>query len=228
MLSQKVYGFCNQRLFNSIKIVQFVTLPILTRMAHTDFKPPNYDDIRRDSVKCPDVKSSASADARRFTSAAVTLVATLGALYGAKSVMRHFIMSMSASKEVLAMSKIEIKLGEIPEGKNATYKWRGKPLFVRHRTQDEIDMARAVDISILRDPQTDEDRVQKPQWLVVIGICTHLGCVPMAGLGDFGGYYCPCHGSHFDTAGRVRKGPAPLNLEVPVHEFVDEETLIVG
>lgn len=113
-------------------------------------------------------------------------------------------------------------------GKNATFKWRGKPLFIRHRTADEVSRERSVDVGILRDPQKDEDRVTKPEWLIVIGVCTHLGCVPIANAGDFGGYYCPCHGSHYDAAGRIRKGPAPLNLEVPAHEFVDESTLIVG
>lgn len=105
----------------------------------------------------------------------------------------------------------------------------GKPLFVRHRTPDEIAATRAVPMSELRDPQPDDDRVQKPEWLVVIGVCTHLGCIPIPYLGDFvGGYYCPCHGSHFDGAGRARKGPAPTNLEVPHYEFIDENTLIVG
>lgn len=104
----------------------------------------------------------------------------------------------------------------------------GKPLFVRHRTQDEIEKTRAVPLSDLRDPQKDEDRVKQPEWLVVVGVCTHLGCIPIPNQGDFpGGYYCPCHGSHFDGAGRARKGPAPTNLEVPNHEFVGD-TLIVG
>jgi ubiquinol-cytochrome c reductase iron-sulfur subunit len=113
------------------------------------------------------------------------------------------------------------------QGKNITFTWRGKPLFVRHRTEKEISDVRAVDVNSLRDPEKDEDRVVDPKFLVLVGICTHLGCVPIAGLGDFGGYYCPCHGSHFDCSGRVRKGPAPINLEVPVHEIQDN-LLIVG
>uniref|UniRef100_A0A4D5S1W2 Cytochrome b-c1 complex subunit Rieske, mitochondrial n=1 Tax=Ixodes scapularis TaxID=6945 RepID=A0A4D5S1W2_IXOSC len=152
----------------------------------------------------------------------------LGTTYAAKSLVTQFVMALSASADVLAMAKIEVKLGDIPEGKNATFKWRGKPLFKRHRTPDEISREGSVDLSSLRDPQHDNERRQKPEWLVVIGVCTHLGCVPIANAGEFGGYYCPCHGSHYDASGRIRKGPAPLNLEVPAYEFTEEGTLIVG
>jgi len=96
------------------------------------------------------------------------------------------------------------------------FKWRGKPLFVRRRSAEEVDDVRNVDMSSLRDPEADVDRVVKDDWLVVIGVCTHLGCVPLANSGEFGGYYCPCHGSHYDVSGRIRKGPAPYNLEVRV------------
>lgn len=96
------------------------------------------------------------------------------------------------------------------------------------RTEDEIAKEVAVDIATLRDPEADADRAQKPEYLVIIGVCTHLGCVPIANAGDFGGYYCPCHGSHYDCSGRIRKGPAPLNLEVPVYEFPEENLLVVG
>lgn len=97
-----------------------------------------------------------------------------------------------------------------------------------NRPASEIEKEGQVDLSSLRDPQTDAERVQKPEWLVVIGVCTHLGCVPIANAGEFGGYYCPCHGSHYDASGRIRKGPAPLNLEVPPHEFAENNMLIVG
>lgn len=149
-------------------------------------------------------------------------------VYAAKTVVTQFVSSMSASADVLALSKIEIKLGDIPEGKNMTFKWRGKPLFVRHRTKKEIDTEASVNIAELRDPQHDKDRVINPKWVIVLGVCTHLGCVPIANAGDFGGYYCPCHGSHYDASGRIRKGPAPLNLEVPYYEFPDDEMVIVG
>lgn len=135
---------------------------------------------------------------------------------------------MSASADVLALAKIEIKLTDIPEGKSMTFKWRGKPLFVRHRTGAEISAEESVNVSELRDPQHDNVRCQNPEWLVVLGVCTHLGCVPIANAGDFGGYYCPCHGSHYDASGRIRKGPAPLNLEVPTYSFPEEGKLLVG
>merc|ERR1712165_524481 len=115
----------------------------------------------------------------------------------------------------------------IPPGKNVTMKWRGKPLFVRHRTPEEIATEKAVSLDSLRDPQTDEERVKNDKFLILIGVCTHLGCVPIANAGDFGGYYCPCHGSHYDASGRIRKGPAPLNLEVPYYEF-KEDVVVVG
>ena len=95
-----------------------------------------------------------------------------------------------------------------------TFKWRGKPLFIRHRTASEIEAETSIDPATLRDPQADSERVKDPEWLVILGVCTHLGCVPIANAGEFGGYYCPCHGSHYDASGRIRKGPAPLNLEV--------------
>lgn len=135
---------------------------------------------------------------------------------------------MSASADVLALAKIEIKLGDIPEGKNVTFKWRGKPLFIRHRTPEEIATEQSVALATLRDPQHDNERTQDAKWLVVLGVCTHLGCVPIANSGDFGGYYCPCHGSHYDASGRIRKGPAPLNLEVPPYSFPEDGLLIVG
>lgn len=154
-------------------------------------------------------------------------VTGMTAAYGTKSVVSQFVSTMSASADVLALAKIEIKLADIPEGKSVTFKWRGKPLFIRHRTADEISAEAAVSVPSLRDPQHDNERVKHPSWLVVLGVCTHLGCVPIANAGDFGGYYCPCHGSHYDASGRIRKGPAPLNLEVPPYEFI-EELLVVG
>lgn len=153
----------------------------------------------------------------------------LGLAYGCKAHGLHYVYYMAASAEVLALAKIEVNLSEIPEGRMMTYKWRGKPLFIRHRTQEMIQRERSVDISTLRDPETDEARVQDPKWLVVLGICTHLGCVPIPDQGDYpGGYYCPCHGSHFDGSGRTRKGPAPTNMEVPAYKFLDANTVVIG
>ncbi|KAJ5098725.1 Ubiquinol-cytochrome c reductase iron-sulfur subunit [Penicillium argentinense] len=152
----------------------------------------------------------------------------LASAVGAKATVQDFLVNMSASADVLAQAKVEIALGAIPEGKNVIIKWRGKPVFIRHRTQGEIDEAREVKWESLRDPQADEDRAQRPEWLVMLGVCTHLGCVPIGEAGDYGGWFCPCHGSHYDISGRIRKGPAPLNLEVPSYQFPEDETLVIG
>ena len=111
---------------------------------------------------------------------------------------------------------------------NTQVKWRGKPVFIRHRTADEIASSEAVSLDELRDPETDASRVESAEWLVVMGICTHLGCVPIANAGDYGGWFCPCHGSHYDVSGRIRKGPAPLNLEIPPYKFTGDANLLVG
>jgi len=198
------------------------------RLAHTDIQSPDFDFYRRKEVKDPSVSSRGSEDARKVTSYMIMTAGGVGAAYAAKNTVTKFVASMAASADVLALAKIEIHLSEIPEGKNQTFKWRGKPLFVRHRTADEIKKESSVDLSSLRDPQTDADRAANPEWLVVLGVCTHLGCVPIPGVGDYGGYFCPCHGSHYDASGRIRKGPAPLNLEVPPYEFTDPTTLVVG
>jgi ubiquinol-cytochrome c reductase iron-sulfur subunit len=164
---------------------------------------------------------------RNFTYFMVGSMGLLSAA-GAKSTVEAFLSSMAASADVLAMAKVEVKLGAIPEGKNVIVKWQGKPVFIRHRTAEEIDEANKVDIKKLRDPQNDADRVKKPEWLVMLGICNHLGCVPIGEAGDFGGWFCPCHGSHYDISGRIRRGPAPLNLEIPEYDFTYDETLLVG
>ena len=106
--------------------------------------------------------------------------------------------------------------------------WRGKPVFVRHRTKAEIEEAAAVELSDLPDPQTDADRTPRPEILVLLGVCTHLGCVPLNDKGDYNGWFCPCHGSHYDTSGRIRKGPAPTNMEIPKYEFVNSNTIKIG
>ncbi len=141
--------------------------------------------------------------------------------------------TMNPAKDVLALSSTEVDLSPIEEGQALTVMWRGKPVFIKHRTQMEIQEAREVDIESLKHKDLDETRVQNPNWLVVLGVCTHLGCVPLGQKvgdvkGDFGGWFCPCHGSHYDTSGRIRKGPAPLNLEVPPYEFVSEEIIKIG
>ena len=141
--------------------------------------------------------------------------------------------TMNPAKDVLALSSTEVDLSPIEEGQSLTVMWRGKPVFIRHRTKLEIDDARSIDVNSLTHKDTDEKRVQKPQWLIVLGVCTHLGCVPLGQKigdtkGDFGGWFCPCHGSHYDTSGRIRKGPAPLNLDIPPYQFVSEEIIKIG
>lgn len=202
--------------------------PASVRYSHTDVKVPDFSDYRRADVLDSTKSSRESAEARKGFSYLVTAATTVAVAYTAKNVVSQFVSSMSASADVLAMSKIEIKLSDIPEGKNMAFKWRGKPLFVRHRTKKEVEQEAAVDVAQLRDPQHDLERVKKPEWVILIGVCTHLGCVPIANAGDFGGYYCPCHGSHYDASGRIRKGPAPLNLEVPFYEFTSDDVVVVG
>ncbi|XP_023678496.1 cytochrome b-c1 complex subunit Rieske, mitochondrial [Paramormyrops kingsleyae] len=205
-----------------------ISAPSTVRFAHTDIKIPDFSDYRRLEVQDSRKSSQDSYESRKTFSYLMTGATAVVGVYTAKTLVTQFISSMSASADVLALSKIEVKLGDIPEGKNMTFKWRGKPLFVRHRTAKEIETESAVNLSELRHPEHDKDRVQNPKWVIVIGVCTHLGCVPIANAGDYGGYYCPCHGSHYDASGRIRKGPAPLNLEVPFYEFPDDETVIVG
>ncbi|KAI9277089.1 cytochrome b-c1 complex subunit Rieske [Phascolomyces articulosus] len=172
-------------------------------------------------------KNNTSGEASR--SFAYMMVGTTGLISaaGAQATVSDFLANMSASADVLALAKAEVDMNAIPEGKNVTIKWRGKPVFIRHRTADEIAEANGVNVTELRDPQADAERVKRPEWLVMLGVCTHLGCVPIGEAGDYGGWYCPCHGSHYDISGRIRKGPAPLNLEIPEYSFT-EDKLIIG
>jgi ubiquinol-cytochrome c reductase iron-sulfur subunit len=155
------------------------------------------------------------------------------AAIGVVSVAWPFIDQMNPSADTLALSTTEIDISHVEVGQAITVLWRGKPVFVRHRTPDEIKQAEAVDIKELRDPQTDAQRVQKPEWLVMVGVCTHLGCVPLGQKpsdpkGEWGGWFCPCHGSQYDTSGRIRKGPAPRNLEIPAYVFETDTLLLIG
>ncbi len=141
--------------------------------------------------------------------------------------------TMQPSADVLALSSTEVDLSPIEVGQSITVKWRGKPVFIRRRSEEEIALAQDVDLDDLSDPQADTERARNPEWLILVGICTHLGCIPLGQKGsdprgDWGGWFCPCHGSHYDTSGRIRKGPAPTNLEVPEYEFLDETTVRIG
>ncbi|HBU13710.1 MAG: ubiquinol-cytochrome c reductase iron-sulfur subunit [Rhodobacteraceae bacterium GWE1_64_9] len=149
---------------------------------------------------------------------------------------------MNASADVRALASIYVDVSGVAVGSQLTVKWRGKPVFIRRRTPEEIEAGRAVQLSDLIDTQAEN--ANKPgadasdanrtlddagEWLVMLGVCTHLGCVPLGnGAGEFGGWFCPCHGSHYDTAGRIRKGPAPRNLDVPMAQFTDATTILLG
>jgi ubiquinol-cytochrome c reductase iron-sulfur subunit len=163
------------------------------------------------------------------------LVAGAGAVIGLGAIAWPLIDSMNPAGDVLALSSVEIDLTNIPAGMGITAVWRGKPIFVRHRTPEEIKTAETTPLSALIEPVSDADRVKSghEQWIVVIGICTHLGCVPLGNKpsdprGDFGGWFCPCHGSQYDVAGRVRHGPAPANLGLPPYAFESDTKIKVG
>ena len=163
------------------------------------------------------------------------LVLAAGAMgaVGAASFAWPLIDQMNPAADVLALASTEVDLSKIKMGQSITVKWRGKPVFVRRRSAEEIEIAGAVALDQLVDPQGDADRTQKPEWLILLGVCTHLGCVPLGqkpseAKGEYGGWFCPCHGSHYDTAGRIRKGPAPENLLVPVARFDGETELVIG
>lgn len=147
---------------------------------------------------------------------------------GAAFAVWPFIHQMNPDASVQALASIEVNLEAIAEGQSITVMWRGKPVFIRHRTAEEIAEAENVAMADLPDPEADADRVQKPQWLIMEGICTHLGCVPLGQAGDYNGWFCPCHGSHYDTSGRIRRGPAPLNLPVPDYQFLTDTSVQIG
>jgi len=171
------------------------------------------------------------------------LVMTAGAVgaVGAASVAWPMVSSMNPAADVLALASTEVDLAQVKEGESITVMWRGKPVFIRRRTAQEIEEAHAAPMSDLKDPQTDQDRVKQsiiggvehPEWLVMVGVCTHLGCVPLGQKptdphGEFDGWFCPCHGSQYDSSGRIRKGPAPKNLEIPPYQFTDASKIKIG
>lgn len=157
------------------------------------------------------------------------------AAVGAGSVAWPFVAQMGKAADTLAAGSIEINLSGLEEGAQLKTLWRGKPIFVRHRTAKEIAEAESVDVASLPDPQTDNERLLAkpdgqldPKFLVMVGVCTHFGCVPVAEAGDYDGWYCPCHGSHYDTSGRIRKGPAPKNMEIPPYSYISDTVIKVG
>ena len=157
----------------------------------------------------------------------VTASYALGAV-GIGAAVLPLIDQMNPDASVKVLSSTEVDVSEISPGQSITVLWRGKPVFIKRRTEEEISKARDVDLKELKDPEKDEDRAKNPEWLVMLGVCTHLGCVPLGDKGEYGGWFCPCHGSHYDTSGRIRKGPAPTNMEVPKYEFVNNNTIKIG
>ena len=163
---------------------------------------------------------------REFIHIATTTVGVVGA----GCVALPLVTQMNPDASVKALAKVEVDISKIDKGNEVTVMWRGKPIFIRRRTDEEINRARQVSLKELKDPQKDEERVKKgkDEWLVMVGVCTHLGCVPLKDKGDFNGWFCPCHGSHYDVSGRIRKGPAPTNMEIPKFEFVDSNIIKIG
>lgn len=225
-------------MLKSVNALQRVsTLPALRSVAVSNFDTQKRHASSKkpvggaDTYKVPDfsayLKENRNEDSNRAFS--YFMVGTFGVITAAaaRATVQDFLMTMSASADVLAMAKVEVDLSNIPLGKNIIVKWQGKPVFIRHRTPSEIDEANAVEVKSLRDPQTDSQRVKNPEWLIMLGVCTHLGCVPIGEAGDYGGWFCPCHGSHYDISGRIRRGPAPLNLEIPEYDLQDQ-TLVIG
>ena len=147
---------------------------------------------------------------------------------GAASLVWPFVDQMNPDASVKALASTEVDLKPIASGQSITVLWRGKPVFIRRRTPEEISEAKAVSLDELPDPQDDAARAINPEWLVMVGICTHLGCIPLGQKGEYNGWFCPCHGSHYDTSGRIRKGPAPTNLEIPDYVFLNDNTIKIG
>ncbi|TPX54727.1 quinol---cytochrome-c reductase [Powellomyces hirtus] len=199
---------------------RFYAAPVYKASPDTDVtQPPREQDAYK-------LQHHDDISSRNFAYFMIGTYSFIGAA-AAKNIVTDYLVHFAASADVLALAKVEVDMASIPEGKNVILKWRGKPVFIRHRTAEEIAEANSVSLSELRDPETDADRTKKPEWLVMLGVCTHLGCVPIGEAGEYGGWFCPCHGSHYDISGRIRKGPAPLNLEVPAYDFNEADGKIV-
>ncbi|VVC34937.1 Rieske [2Fe-2S] iron-sulphur domain,Ubiquitinol-cytochrome C reductase, Fe-S subunit, TAT signal,Ubiquinol- [Cinara cedri] len=183
------------------------------------------------SLESPKNKDNGKAFLSKSKRDFITLTTCAMAGIGTATAFWPLVKSMSPSAEILAMSTVEVNLSSIQEGKGIKVKWQGKPVFIRKRTKQEIKAARDVDINTLRDPQTDEQRVckGKDEWLIIKGVCTHLGCVPIDHATEVGnGWFCPCHGSYYDTSGRVIGGPAPKNMDVPDYFFSTNDIVVIG
>ncbi|XP_022342144.2 cytochrome b-c1 complex subunit Rieske, mitochondrial-like [Crassostrea virginica] len=198
------------------------------RNYHTDIPPPDFSHYRSHTAKKANVPREEFDVSRKVFSYTIVGGVSAATLYLGKEIVQDLVGYLDINDAARALAITEIKLDEIPVGKSMLTTWKGMPLFVRHRTEAEIKTEQEVDLLSLRDPQHDSDRSLVPEWMILVGVCTHLGCIPLQDQGSFaGGMYCPCHGSHYDSSGRIRKGPAPLNLTVAPHK-IKGDYLVVG
>jgi len=213
---------------SAVKISSNWCRPQQVSYSHTDINFPDYSSYKRSGSQDVNVSQGQSEPQRKLFSYLMVGSGAVAGTYVAKSFVQDLMGIIDVSADILALAKVEVDLADVPIGENLTVKWRGKPVFIRHRSEEEIATEAGVDLASLRDPQHDLDRTQKPEWAVMLGVCTHLGCVPVPMAGDYNGYFCPCHGSHYDLSGRIRKGPAPLNLDIPDHSFPEGTMLVIG
>jgi len=190
---------------------------------HHDMEVPSFDEKRSAGTKDLTGKKSKETEAVRKNKYYAMLLGTSACtLYAVENMALTVLVGRLPSRDSVCVSKIEVNTNDIPPGKTLSFEWIGKPLFIRNRLPEEIETEESLDVASLRHPEKDSERFHTPQWLCVIGVCTHLGCTPLFDSGEYGemgGYFCPCHGSHYDGSGRIRKGPAPANLEVPPYEI---------
>ncbi|EYB97809.1 hypothetical protein Y032_0137g2037 [Ancylostoma ceylanicum] len=187
------------------------------RFAHTDVKFPDMSYYRRESTLDPKKSARDTEDQRRaFHHVIYYGAGGMMSLWATKEMVQAMVYFKGLAADQVALATIEVDTNEIPEGQTKTFEWRGKPVFVKHRTKNEIAREKAVNVSELRHPQSDDERVKKDEWSVVMGVCTHLGCVPIPNAGDYeGGYFCPCHGTHFDASGRIRRKHILMRSTLP-------------
>uniref|UniRef100_A0A915PIA6 Cytochrome b-c1 complex subunit Rieske, mitochondrial n=1 Tax=Setaria digitata TaxID=48799 RepID=A0A915PIA6_9BILA len=195
------------------------------RLAHTDIRFPGTSDRRNNTG----TKALRFEDMRRSMSRKIIFgIGGAAYLLMTAKIVQSVVYFKNMPTDQIALGTTQIDLNQIPEGQCKTFRWRGKPVFVKHRTTEEIEEARNVKLSELRDPEKDETRVQRPEWLIILAVCPHLGCIPIHGKGEYKAWFCPCHSSSFDVSGRIRVGPAPANLEVPPYKFLDDYTVVIG
>lgn len=195
----------------------------------TKAKGDGVQDAKLDASQCSPHECPPDGCRRDF----LIITASAVAGVGAASFLWPFVSSMNPGRDVLAEATVDVNLASLQPGQAMTVMWQGKPVFIRHRTPEEIQLAESTPLSTLPDPETDAKRVHNPNWLVVIGVCTHLGCIPTGqkpteNKGPYLGWFCPCHGSAYDTSGRIRQGPAPKNLLVPPYTFLSDTTIRIG